>query len=595
MSPHPAVPRCRADHRPSPMQVGCFRLAHQSADRQQPRSVREGRVQLALLSALNAERAARRAAILVTETASGEQRLVREAEVARDPLAPLLEERLRSGKSGTVEADGRQLFLNVQVPSVKAVVIGAVHISQALAPMARGLDLAVTIIDPRTAFATPERFPDVPVLAEWPDAALPRLGLDRYTALACPHPRSEDRRSGARRRAQGRVLLYRRARLQEDPCPPRRAADGRRLRRGRHRPHPCADRPRHRRRQPGGNRRRRSRRADRGRCAGTGGAAREVRPGARRGGGRRARRAFRPGRRSVRQEGHAWSRREDAARLKAAGIDTIVAVRLEPGDVDEDEAAARLAERDRRDLTCGSSAPSPAAATCLPRRPAFCSSTSDAVDRINAVDEAITVATLPAYKPVVAGEMIGTVKIIPYAVPATSLDAAVAAAPQGGALRVAPYALRRVGVVSTVLPGLKPTVVKKTLRGARRAARSGRGADRRRRRVPHDAEALTDELRGRRGRDRPDRRVRRLGGRRPARRHPERDRGGGRPRRAFRHAGRSGQPAAHRHPRRQADHRRAGLRAQPEGERLRLGAAAPPRRPAGDARRHRRRSASAGC
>ena len=140
-------------------------------------------MQLALLSALNAERAARRAAILVTETASGEQRLVREAEVARDALAPLLEERLRSGKSATVETDGRQLFLNVQVPSVKAVVIGAVHISQALAPMARGLDLAVTIIDPRTAFASPERFPDVQVLAEGPDAALPRLGLDRYTAL----------------------------------------------------------------------------------------------------------------------------------------------------------------------------------------------------------------------------------------------------------------------------------------------------------------------------------------------------------------------------------------------------------------------------
>ncbi len=49
--------------------------------------------------------------------------------------------------------------------------------------MARGLDLDVTVIDPRTAFATPERFPGVPVLAEWPDAALPRLGLDRYTAL----------------------------------------------------------------------------------------------------------------------------------------------------------------------------------------------------------------------------------------------------------------------------------------------------------------------------------------------------------------------------------------------------------------------------
>ena len=138
---------------------------------------------LSLLSALNAERAARRAAVLVTDLGSREQRLVRETDLSGDPLAPVLEERLRSGKSGTVEVDGAQLFLNVQVPPVKAVVVGAVHISQALAPMALGLDLDIAVIDPRTAFATPERFPDVPVLAEWPDAALPRLGLDRYTAL----------------------------------------------------------------------------------------------------------------------------------------------------------------------------------------------------------------------------------------------------------------------------------------------------------------------------------------------------------------------------------------------------------------------------
>jgi len=82
-----------------------------------------------------------------------------------------------------VEHEGQSLFLTVQTPPVKVVVIGAVHISQALAPMGRGLDLDMTIVDPRTAFATPERFPDVPVVAEWPDDALPRLGLDRYTAL----------------------------------------------------------------------------------------------------------------------------------------------------------------------------------------------------------------------------------------------------------------------------------------------------------------------------------------------------------------------------------------------------------------------------
>jgi xanthine dehydrogenase accessory factor len=62
-------------------------------------------------------------------------------------------------------------------------VIGAVHISQALAPMAKGVDLDVTIIDPRTAFATPERFPDVPVRTEWPNAVLPEIGIDRYTAI----------------------------------------------------------------------------------------------------------------------------------------------------------------------------------------------------------------------------------------------------------------------------------------------------------------------------------------------------------------------------------------------------------------------------
>ena len=141
---------------------------------------------LALLTALNAERSARRAAILVTEVATGTQRLVTEARAGEDELAEAFAERFRTCKSGTVERDGRGFFLNVQAPPVKLVAIGAVHISQALAPMAKGVGLDVTVVDPRTAFASPERFPDVPVLAEWPDEALPRLGgLDRYTALAC--------------------------------------------------------------------------------------------------------------------------------------------------------------------------------------------------------------------------------------------------------------------------------------------------------------------------------------------------------------------------------------------------------------------------
>lgn len=140
-------------------------------------------MRLHLLSDLNAERAARRAAVLVTDVASGEQRLVREAEIESDPLAQELQEGLRQSKSGLVERSGRKFFLTVQAPPVRVIVIGAVHISQALAPMARGVDLDVAIVDPRTAFAAPERFPDVAVLAEWPDAVLPEMGIDRYTAL----------------------------------------------------------------------------------------------------------------------------------------------------------------------------------------------------------------------------------------------------------------------------------------------------------------------------------------------------------------------------------------------------------------------------
>ena len=138
------------------------------------------------LAQINAERAARRATILVTDTGDGSQRLVREAEVAGDPLGPVLAKHLAAGRSALVEVEGRKKFLTVQVPPVRLVVIGAVHISQAIAPMAAGLDLALTVIDPRTAFASPERFPGIDLVAEWPDAALGGAvpSLDRYCALA---------------------------------------------------------------------------------------------------------------------------------------------------------------------------------------------------------------------------------------------------------------------------------------------------------------------------------------------------------------------------------------------------------------------------
>ena len=151
-------------------------------------------MKLATLHELNAERAARRPVIVVTDVEGGEQRLVKAKEFSGDPLAAELTKQLRMGKSGMVEAGGRKLFLNVYAPTAKLVIIGAVHISQALAPLARSLDYDVTIVDPRTAFASPERFPDVPLVAEWPDVALPPLNIDHYTAfVAVTHdPKIDD-------------------------------------------------------------------------------------------------------------------------------------------------------------------------------------------------------------------------------------------------------------------------------------------------------------------------------------------------------------------------------------------------------------------
>ena len=151
-------------------------------------------MKLDILSALNTERAARRAAIVVTDERSGLQRLVKAAEIGNDALRPVLAERLRTGRSGMEQTAEGRVFLTVYVPAPQLVITGAVHISQALAPIARLVGYDVTIVDPRTAFASIDRFPDVKVIAEWPDQALPPLGIDRYTAfVALTHdPKIDD-------------------------------------------------------------------------------------------------------------------------------------------------------------------------------------------------------------------------------------------------------------------------------------------------------------------------------------------------------------------------------------------------------------------
>jgi molybdenum cofactor cytidylyltransferase len=180
----------------------------------------------------------------------------------------------------------------------------------------------------------------------------------------------------------------------------------------------------------------------------------------------------------------------EIAALAEAGISEIVVARIEPGDVSEDAAAAEIAAavqgegvRVDRAFT--------GRANLFAQEAGVLVVDKDAVDRLNEVDESITFATLPAYKPVVAGEMIATVKIIPFAVPIAQRDAALAVVRAGAPLiRVAPYRIRKIGVVSTLLPGLAPKVIDKTLRvteerlapaGARIVAE---------RRVPHEQGAL---------------------------------------------------------------------------------------------------------
>ena len=148
--------------------------------------------------------------------------------------------------------------------------------------------------------------------------------------------------------------------------------------------------------------------------------------------------------------------------LTRAGVKEVVVVRLEEGDVSEDAAASSIAQAVTGDGINVERAFT-GRANLFAGRAGVLVVDRATVDRINGVDEAITFATLSAFKPVVEGEMVATVKLIPFGVEAKLRDAAVKAA-KGGALRIAPYTIKRVGVISTLLPGLAPKVVDKTLR-----------------------------------------------------------------------------------------------------------------------------------
>ena len=146
------------------------------------------------LAQLAADIAARRPVATVTTLSTGEQRLVHPGDPLPDDLAAALADAVRKDRSGVVALATGEVFINVRNPALRMVMIGAVHISQALVPMAQAAGYDVIVIDPRTAFASGERFAGVALDARWPDEALPPIGLDRRTAfVALTHdPKIDD-------------------------------------------------------------------------------------------------------------------------------------------------------------------------------------------------------------------------------------------------------------------------------------------------------------------------------------------------------------------------------------------------------------------
>ena len=135
-----------------------------------------------LLARLREAQSAKRPVALLTRLSDGEQRLWPDDAVP-GPLSEAAEAALRDDEAGPVELDGERWFVHPHTPPVRLIVVGAVHVAQALVPMAATLGFAVTVVDPRRAFATPERFPGVSLSSDWPDEAMETMALDARTAV----------------------------------------------------------------------------------------------------------------------------------------------------------------------------------------------------------------------------------------------------------------------------------------------------------------------------------------------------------------------------------------------------------------------------
>jgi xanthine dehydrogenase accessory factor len=135
-----------------------------------------------ILASLQEARAAKRPIVLATRLPDGEQMLAPRPSALAE-LNAAAEQALRDDESDTVRVGGEDWFLHVHNLPIRLIVVGAVHIAQALVPLASQLSYGVTVVDPRRSFATDERFPDVAVSTEWPDEAMDALTPDARTAV----------------------------------------------------------------------------------------------------------------------------------------------------------------------------------------------------------------------------------------------------------------------------------------------------------------------------------------------------------------------------------------------------------------------------
>ena len=381
---------------------------------------------------------------------------------------------LRSDRNTTLETAQGRIFVEVFSPLRRCFVVGAVHIAQPLVQMLKLADYGVIVIDPRGSFATEARFPGVELTQEWPDEALERLKPDHRSAVVTltHDPKLDDPALAVALRSDCFYVGALGSRRTHAARCSRLTETG--LRHERARPDPRADRLGDRRGVAG-----RGRDLDRGaddpdpasgRKGGGGMKFGEVPVGEAE--GAILAHSLRLGTAAL-KKARVLSR-ADLDLIAGAGLSRIVVARLEPGDVGEDEAARTVAAAVAGDGV-EAAAPFTGRANLFARARGLLVFDRERLDRLNLVDEAITLGTLPPFAVVEPRMMVATVKIIPFAAPAEAVERCVAAArSEGPLLRVAPFVPRSVGLDPDPASGIEGKHPRQDPRGHRGKAQGTR-------------------------------------------------------------------------------------------------------------------------